>query len=92
MDLGAILRRAPDTRYRRVQDEGVVIRQSTAEALVVNDLGARLLDLIDGRSSVAELLTQLEGEYDVERPRLEADVLVYLEELERIGLVVAADD
>lgn len=92
MDLRTVLRRAPDTRYRRVQEEGVVIRQRTAEALVVNELGARLLDLIDGRSTVEELLDRLEAEYDVERPRLEADVLAYLDELERIGLVVAQND
>jgi ABC-type uncharacterized transport system ATPase subunit len=92
MDLQTVLRRAPDSRYRRVQDEGVVIRQSTAEALVVNELGARLLDLIDGQTAIQGLVDQLEKEYEVERSRLETDVLAYLGELERIGLVTAQDD
>jgi len=92
MDLQTVLRRAPDSRYRRVQDEGVVIRQSTAEALVVNELGARLLDLIDGQTAIEDLVDRLEKEYEVERSRLEADVLAYLDELERIGLVTAQKD
>lgn len=92
MDLATIVRRSPDTRYRRVQDEGVVIRQSTAEALVVNELGARLLDLIDGEAAVRNLVDSIEAEYEVERDRLEADVLAYLRELERIGLVVVCND
>jgi hypothetical protein len=92
MDLTTVLRRAPDTRYRRVQDEGVVIRQSTAEALVVNDLGARLLDLIDGRTTVDELVDRLALEYDVERARLATDVLGYLGELEGAGLVLPVQE
>lgn len=92
MDLATVLERAADTRYRRVQDEGVVIRQSTAEALVVNDLGARLLDLIDGRRAVGEMLDLLEAEYEVDRPRLQADVLDYLLELQAAGLVTALND
>lgn len=92
MDLQTVLRRAPDSRYRRVQDEGVVIRQRTAEALVVNELGARLLELIDGQTPIEDLVDRLEKEYEVERSRLETDVLAYLAELERIGLVTAKDD
>ncbi len=82
-----VLRRAEDVRYRVVQQEGVVVRQRSAEAIVVSEVGARLLDLIDGRRPVAELLTLLGREYEVTRPVLEADVLAYLEEIAAIGLV-----
>ncbi|MEZ5331636.1 MAG: PqqD family protein [Thermoanaerobaculia bacterium] len=91
MDLDTVLHRAPDTRYRRVRDEGVVIRQSTAEALVLNDLGARLFELIDGRTSVTGLLDRLEAEYEVERPVLQADVMEYIAELDALGLVTAGN-
>lgn len=82
-----VLRRADDVRYRLVRDEGVVVRQRTAEALVVSEVGARLLDLIDGRRSVAEILRLLEAEYDVPPEALERDVTSYLGEILAIGLV-----
>ncbi len=82
-----VLRRAEDVRYRLVQDEGVVVRQRTAEALVVSEVGARLLDLIDGRRSVGEILRLLEQEYEVAPATLERDVAGYLEEILAIGLV-----
>ena len=82
-----VLRRADDVRHRLVRDEGVVVRQRTAEALVVSEVGARLLDLIDGRRSVAEILRLLEAEYDVTPEALERDVTSYLGEILAIGLV-----
>ncbi len=86
-----VLRRSDDIRYRLVQEEGVVVRQRAAEALVVSEVGARLLDLIDGRRPVGEILRLLEAEYDVAPATLERDVLAYLEEILAIGLVVPAE-
>jgi hypothetical protein len=91
IERSTVLRRAADLRFRLVVDEGVVVRQSTAEALVVSEVGARLLDLIDGRRSVGELLELLVAEYDVAPPELERDVASYLEEILALGLVLPAD-
>ena len=85
-----VLRRADDLRYRLVRDEGVVVRQRTAEALVVSEVGARLLDLIDGRRSVGEILRLLEAEYEVAPATLERDATRYLDEILAIGLVEPA--
>ena len=61
-----VLRRARDVRFRAVDDETVVIRQEAAEALVLNELAGRILDLIDGHRTVGAVVDQLLGEYDVE--------------------------
>jgi len=84
------LRLAPDVRFRVVVEEGVVLRQRSAEVLVVNEVGARVLALIDPSRTVAQVLLQLEEEFDVERTVLEADVAAFLAELVASGVVERA--
>jgi coenzyme PQQ biosynthesis protein PqqD len=85
--LNAVLRRAPDVRFRTVGDETVVIRQVEAEALVLNDVAGRILELVDGHTTVSSIVAQLEAEYEVDPGELEPDVLEYLTELAEGGLV-----
>jgi Coenzyme PQQ synthesis protein D (PqqD) len=83
-----VLYRARDVRFRAVDDETVVIRQEAAEALVLNELAGRILDLIDGHRTVGAVVDQLLQEYEVEPTDLVADVQEYLEELLATGVVL----
>lgn len=91
----SILRPARDLRFRRIDDEAVVVRQRAGEVLVMNETAARLLELADGRASVADWVEVLAGEYDVEREALERDVLAFAVDLAEEGmleLVPAAEE
>jgi coenzyme PQQ biosynthesis protein PqqD len=88
IDRSTVLRRAPDVRYRAIDDETVVIRQEAAEALVLNEVAGRLLDLIDGRRTVAAIVAELQNEYDVAPETLAADVAAYLTELLESRLLI----
>jgi len=85
-----VLRRVDDVRFRAVDDETVVIRQEAAEALVLNEVAGRLLDLINGQSTVGALIESLLDEYEVPEDELANDVREYLEELLATGLVTQA--
>ena len=85
--LETIYRRAPDVRYRILEDEAVVIRQRAGEVLGLNALGARLLDALDGAKSVGAVLAELASGYAVERATLERDVLAFYSELAAQGLL-----
>jgi|SRR5580693_1396934 hypothetical protein len=87
IDPGTVLRRRSDVRFRVVDDEAVVLRQSAAEVMVVNELGARILDLADGRRPLAEWIDALLADYDVERDALLADVLAFAGELAASGVL-----
>jgi hypothetical protein len=82
-----VLRRRPDVRYRIVAPEAVVIRQSVPEVMVLNGLAAELLDRIDAKASVSELLLALRSLYDVDPQVLERDVVEFLGELLASGVV-----
>jgi hypothetical protein len=76
-----LLRTRRDVRFRVVGEEGVVVRQEAGEVWVVNEVGARVLALLDGRRTVTAAMAILADEFDVELERLAADLAVYLEEL-----------
>lgn len=91
IDSSTVLRKRSDIRYRRIEGEAVVLRQSTAEVLVLNELAGDILDLVDGRRSVGAWVERLAGEYAVERPVLERDLVEFASELVEAGLLEAAD-
>jgi Coenzyme PQQ synthesis protein D (PqqD) len=82
MDPETVFKRRSDVRFRRLSPEGVVVRQSDPEVLVVNDVGALILERIDGEASVGGLVDAVAGEYEVARSVAERDVSAFLAELE----------
>lgn len=82
-----VLRKRSDIRYRRIGGEAVVLRQSTAEVLVLNELAGEILDLVDGKRPIAEWIDRLESDYSVERQVLQRDLVEFAGELLEAGLL-----
>lgn len=82
-----VLRRRADVRYRRIEGEAVVLRQSAAEVLVLNSVGASVLDLADGLKPVSEWIDTLALKYGVDRETVARDVLDFAGEAEEAGLL-----
>jgi hypothetical protein len=83
----SVLRRRPDVRYRVIDGEAVVIRQSAAEVLVINEVGARILALADGSAPIASWARTLVAEYDTEEPVLLSDLLAFAGDLLASGVL-----
>jgi hypothetical protein len=81
------LRLASDVRYRVIGGEAVVVCQNTAEVLVLNALGARILGLLEKGRVPDEIRTTLLNEYDVEESKLNDDLDTYLKELLEAGVI-----
>lgn len=73
--------RAPGTAFRQYGKEGVVVLPQGAEIKVLNDIGARIFELLDGTHSVEEIAATLCEEYDVEPVEARRDVTSFLDEL-----------
>lgn len=80
-------RRKKEVRFRIVGDEGVAVRQEAGEVLAVNDVGARVLGLLESEKSLDDITTSILAEYDVERSRLARDVEAFVSDLVAAGLV-----
>jgi len=79
--LTSVLRPRPDIRYRIIEGEAVVVRQDAAELIVLNETGARVLQLMDGVRSVAAIVDMMAEEFAAERPDIEGDVMAFIGEL-----------
>ena len=75
----AAFRLLDDVRYRIIAPEAVVVRQGEGEVLVLNEVAARVLELVDQGSPVGRMVEVLLEEYEVERESLAADVAEILE-------------
>ena len=91
IDKASVFRRRSDVRYRVVGPEAVVVRQSVPEVLVLNGVGARVVEKVDGTLTVEALVAALAGEYDVEREILERDVVAFLGELAEGGVIESVE-
>ncbi len=85
------LRRAPDVRYRVLDGEAVVIRQRAAEVLGLNVVGTAILELADGTRTGGQIAAEVAARFAVDLTQAEADVEQFLEQLQRAGVVAAAD-
>lgn len=85
-----LLKRSPSIRYRLVGNEGVVVRQDTAEVIAVNDVGARFLELVpadDGARTFESVRDALLMEYDVDKDVLERDLDAFARALTEAGVL-----
>jgi coenzyme PQQ biosynthesis protein PqqD len=88
IDSESVLALRKDVRFRRVADEGVVLVQEDGRVLGVNDSGARVLELMDGRRTLREIVDELGREVDAERTAIEADVASFVERLREARALV----
>jgi hypothetical protein len=76
----------PRVRFRRFEDEGIVINQKTSEALVISEVGTRLLEMADGTRTLGECIALLGEEFDADSAVLEQDVVRFAGELVDAGI------
>jgi hypothetical protein len=87
--------RNPDFVFRRIAGEVLLlpIREKVGDLesiYALNEVGARVWELLDGRRSVADLRDSIVAEFDVSPDRAEADILEFLGKLEALEGVVPA--
>ena len=76
-----------DVRYRQVADEGIVLRQQAGEVLVLNEVGVRVVTLLDKGLAPPGIVARLVEEFDAEPGCLAADVADFMTELAAAGVI-----
>ena len=77
----------PDVRFRIIGGEGVIIRQDAGQAIVVNEIGARILTLLRDGLATAEIIERLGDEYEIGDAEIEEHVADYLSALRSAGVI-----
>ena len=86
MTLDSRLALDPHIRFRRFDDEGVVIDQPRAEALVLNDTAARVVELSDGARTLGDCIDVMAAEFDARPEAIERDVIAFATDLVDSGI------
>jgi len=81
-----VIRRAPTALSRAFEHEVAVILPTASAVRVLNEVGARIWALADGRT-LAQILDVLVNEYEIERTELRVDAEAFLSELQGRGLL-----
>lgn len=76
----------PHARFRRFEDEAVVINQTSAEVLVFNEVGTSFLEALDGSRTIGDCVALLEQQFEVAREVLERDLIEFGTELIDAGV------
>ena len=85
--LDAVYELSPKARHRVIGGRAVIVRQDSGEVLGLDPVGTEIFQTAIDGYSVREIVGRLERLYDVERARLEADVVRFLRELVANGTV-----
>jgi len=85
--MSSLFRVSPDIRYRVIDDEAVVVRQSEGDVLVLNEVAARVLQLVGDGLSPTEIGDRVVSEYEAPEATVREDVKRFLGELEDLKVL-----
>ena len=71
----------PDTAWRVVDGEVIIITPSKSKATVLNTIGSRIWELCDGENTSKAIIEKLLDEYNVGRDILTQDVKDFLDQM-----------
>lgn len=69
-------------------DEAVLLDPTSGKYFGLNEVAARVVSLTAEETTASLVIDQLQGEFEVDRSRLASDVVTFLEDLQRRGLLV----
>lgn len=79
--------RSKDVAFRAVEDEMLLVSAGQGRVLSVNPLGARVWELSDGSRSAADIVQNVQTDFDVEPAMAERDVEAFLTDLANRGFL-----
>jgi len=71
----------PDILGRVVDNEAVLVLPNLGKVKVVNEVGAAIWQLIDGKRNINQICTEICEQFDVDTATAEADILQFINEL-----------
>lgn len=87
-ELDSIPKRSPLVVSRLLDEEAVLVHPVQGKVRVLNQVGARVWDLADGRRTLDDIVQMIASEYTVDSSRVQADVVVFCEDLVQRGVLL----
>jgi hypothetical protein len=87
MTLTMIPEKKTDLMWRSLDDGTVIINPEQGDVRVLNDVGARVWELVDGQRSVSQIAREITQEYEVSLDDANKDLQEYLKVMIAKGLL-----
>ena len=87
-----IPKKKPELIWRSLDDGTVIIDPDEGDVKVLNQVGAKAWELVDGVSSVDQIALEITREFDVSFIDAQQDLQEYLSEMTDQGLIVWIKD
>jgi hypothetical protein len=84
-DLDTIPLRSPKVVSRLLDEEAVLVHPGQGKVRVLNPVGARVWELVDGQRTLADIVRVIATEYEVDITRVELEVPAFCEDLAQRG-------
>jgi hypothetical protein len=78
---------SPDVVAQVVRGEAILVLAEQNKVKVLNELGTRIWEMVDGQQSIRQIAARLCEEYEVDLSQAEQDTLEFLAELDGRGLL-----
>jgi hypothetical protein len=79
--------RNDDIAWRNIDGEVLVVNPKDSLIYPLNDVGTRIWELLDGKSAVSDIVSIICEEYDADEMAIQNDIIDFLEDLLKAGLV-----
>jgi hypothetical protein len=73
--------RKVDSAFRRYGEQAWVVRLKDPSNTLLNEVAARVFELLDGRNRVQDVVQTVSSEFEVDPDQARQDVLEFLDEL-----------
>jgi Coenzyme PQQ synthesis protein D (PqqD) len=80
-------RRNPDAAFRVIDGQGVIAVPGRSEVHLLNDVGTRIFELVDGQRSEQEIAAVIQQEFEVTEEQAGLDVAEFIDDLSRKGML-----
>ena len=81
LTLDSVPSHSPDVVARVVRGEAILVLAEQSKVKVLNELGTRIWESVDGQQSIRQIAARLCQEYEVDPAQAEQDTLDFLTEL-----------
>jgi hypothetical protein len=91
--LNRIYKKSDAIVFRKIADEYILvpIRNNVGDLesiYTLNEVGARIWELVDGKTKIGDIKERLVEEHDVTPEEAEKDILEYMQQLEEIKAII----
>lgn len=83
----SVIERNPDMLASAIDDELVLLSVSNSKYYGMDDIGTEIWNKLDKATKVEDIVEQILAEYDIQKTKLENDIIEYLKELSKNNII-----